>query len=149
LDDDGTIQLTDFGYSRIRHHERRSLSCARTGGKWRYAAPELANDGEQGWTTEASDIYSLALTYLELATLERPFPDKNDCGVTSMVQRGGRPAKPLKTRLLNEEQTARLWSLLEEMWDHDPTRRPAIAHVECMLKTSMSPSFPRKSLRPG
>ena len=149
MDDAGTIQLTDFGYSRIRHHERRSLSCARTGGKWRYAAPELANDGEQGWTTEASDIYSLALTFLELATLERPFLGKKDCAVPSIVQRGGRPAKPLKTQLLNEEQTARLWSLLEKMWDHDPAHRPVIAHVERMLKTSISPSFPRECLRPG
>jgi serine/threonine protein kinase len=146
LDERGNIVLGDFGLSRIRHAQNRTHTIDRSGGKRRYLAPELYADLPQGRTTEASDVYSLAMTFLALATLEQPFSDVKGHAVASAAGCGNRPAKPSKTPLLTSGQIDRLWPLLEKMWSHLPADRPSIAQVECELNTCVAPLFQRGPL---
>lgn len=145
LDENGVIVLGDFGLSRIRHAQNRTHTVDRSGGKDRYIAPELYAYQAQGRATEASDTYSLAMTFLALATLEQPFSDI-EFGRTaaSAAKCGMRPAKPSKTQLLSGRQIDRLWPLFEKMWSRLPADRPSIAQVECELNTFVVPAFQRE-----
>ena len=64
LGDDSRVRLAGLGLKRIVHAERMSIEQAS------YAAPEIAT-GQQ--PTEQSDVYSLALTLLEMITGTLPF----------------------------------------------------------------------------
>ena len=64
LGDDSRVRLAGLGLKRIVHSERMSIEQAS------YAAPEIAT-GQQ--PTEQSDVYSLALTLLEMITGTLPF----------------------------------------------------------------------------
>ena len=64
LGDDSRVRLAGLGLKRVVHSERMSLEQAS------YAAPEIAT-GQQ--PTEQSDVYSLALTLLEMITGTLPF----------------------------------------------------------------------------
>ena len=135
LDDNGMIYLTDFGLSRIKHEKSRSQTYFRAGGKLRYAAPELEMGSARSRTTEASDIYSLAMTFSALVSLEHPFPDIEDShDAASAARRGKRPGKPTETKLLNGRQIECLWLLLEKMWQQEPGSRSTVLQVEDELK---------------
>jgi len=64
LGDDSRVRLAGLGLKRVMHSEQMSIEQAS------YAAPEIAV-GQQ--PTEQSDVYSLALTLLELITGSLPF----------------------------------------------------------------------------
>ena len=64
LGDDSRVRLAGLGLKRVVHSERMSIEQAS------YAAPEIAT-GQQ--PTEQSDVYSLALTLLEMITGTLPF----------------------------------------------------------------------------
>jgi len=64
LGDDSRVRLAGLGLKRLVHSEQMSIEQAS------YAAPEIAS-GQQ--PTEQSDVYSLALTLLEMITGTLPF----------------------------------------------------------------------------
>ncbi len=64
LGDDSRVRLAGLGLKRVVHSENMSIEQAS------YAAPEIAS-GQQ--PTEQSDVYSLALTLLEMITGSLPF----------------------------------------------------------------------------
>lgn len=93
------------------------------GDKFRWAAPELfAPDGR---LTPASDIFSLAMTILELVTGERPFKEaKRSMEALFLLALGDRPArpsgeKPGSLRVLTDT----LWHLIEDCWKQNPEDR--------------------------
>jgi eukaryotic-like serine/threonine-protein kinase len=65
----GTIKISDFGLSKIVHDGTRQLTF-KGFGHIRYMAPE-------GWKKEKNtiqmDIYSMGITFFEMATLQHPF----------------------------------------------------------------------------
>lgn len=74
LINDGQIKITDFGLSKIVHDGTRQLTF-KGFGHIKYMAPE-------GWKKETNtiqmDIYSMGITFYELATLRHPYPLKDD-----------------------------------------------------------------------
>ena len=100
LGDDSRVRLAGLGLKRIVHSENMSIEQAS------YAAPEIAT-GQQ--PTEQSDVYSLALTLLEMITGTLPFvgetaaitlvaridkllPVSADLGpIAASLERAGRP----------------------------------------------------------
>jgi serine/threonine protein kinase len=146
LDDNGVIFLTDFGLCRIKHEQSRQTN-AHTCGKLRYAAPELEMGIARGRTNQASDIYSLAMTFFALAFFEHPFSDMEVAHeAASAAQRGKRPPKPHEMRLLNPRQIECFWLLLEKMWSQEPDNRPSVVQVEDELRTSVTPILQRRSI---
>lgn len=89
----------------------------------RWTAPELfAPDGR---LTPASDIFSLAMTILELITGERPFREvTRSTQALFLLAQGSRPVrpngeKPETLRVLTDP----LWYLVEDCWKHNPGDR--------------------------
>jgi serine/threonine protein kinase len=74
LINDGKLKITDFGLSKIVHDGTRQLTF-KGYGHIKYMAPE-------GWKKETNtiqmDIYSMGITFFELATLRHPYPLKED-----------------------------------------------------------------------
>jgi serine/threonine protein kinase len=147
LDDNGVIFLTDFGLCRIKHEQSRQTN-AHTCGKLRYAAPELEMGVARSRTNQASDIYSLAMTFFALASIDHPFSDIEVAHeAASAARRGQRPSKPEEMRLLNARQTECFWPLLEKMWSQEPDNRLSVVQVEYELRTSITPILQRETFR--
>ncbi|KAF8310625.1 kinase-like protein, partial [Clavulina sp. PMI_390] len=134
IDAEGQGILCDFGLSRIKHENTRSITEIVEGGKLRYLAPELVllpvNHSYR--STPASDCYAFAMTILELATLQKPFIEySNEKIASKAARRGVRPQQPPETvfRAMSDSTTTMLWELLEEMWAHEPTERPNMSQV--------------------
>ena len=67
--DEGRVKLADFGVSAFTHCE---LFESEAGGTELYMAPEAYNDGT---VSEFGDLWSLALTIIELGSFASPAPD--------------------------------------------------------------------------
>ena len=142
---EGQALLSDFGLCKLRHEVTRTLSRignVKEGGSSRYLAPEILNGDIIKWTPE-SDRYSLAMTFLELATLDRPFCEiSNEYAVIIAVGQGRRPQRPPALGNFETEKADMFWELLESMWDHNPTQRLLLPHVRTRLDALCLPLPP-------
>jgi serine/threonine protein kinase len=77
----GQAKLSDFGQSKIKIASSSSNSASSIG-TVRWKAPELF-DGEK--YTQKSDIYSLGMTFWEIASGQIPFPDEGDNAIVSVI----------------------------------------------------------------
>jgi serine/threonine protein kinase len=90
-------------------------------------SPEIAS-GTEGRINEKSDVYSLAMTIYALGTRSFPFGHiDRDTTACRMAREGERPQKLSSLGGLTLEETERLWSLMEKMWNHNPQRRPTMS----------------------
>lgn len=130
-DASGTVQLCDFGLSRIRYEITRTHTDIRSGGRLRFLAPELTAGSETFRIDEASDVYSLAMTIYALGTHGVPFKElPNEWAAAQAAQLGERPVIPASIGGLDPPTTARLHAVMAKMWDHEPTLRPATSVVQ-------------------
>lgn len=103
-------------------------------------APELFAETGALYPTEASDIYSLAMTFLAIVTLRPPFSEyRSDFTGSSALQKGVRPSRPEEMVSLTKSQADSLWVLLASMWDHEPSARPRGTSVYDYLKWRLRP----------
>jgi serine/threonine protein kinase len=111
MNNEGEALLCDFGLSRIRHEVARTRTDIRSGGRVPYLAPELLAGIDQYRTTEASDVYALAMTFVELGTLLPPFHGvvANEFKLSNLVQDGLRPAAPTTHGNLPLPKFQELW----------------------------------------
>jgi len=79
-------------------------------------APELLDEGASH--SYKTDIYALTMTALEVYTGDVPFAGVSDPQVIVRVLGNQRPARPAAVT------SDGLWSLWQEGWNQDPTRRP-------------------------
>ena len=87
-------------------------------------------DSKDSPYSDASDVYSLGMTILEVLTLRPPFSHRRyDTVVILDVIRGHRPHKPAEFFKL-------VWTLLELCWSADPIKRPNACVVEDWLNTA-------------
>lgn len=119
--------LCDFGLSRIRYEISRTHTTIHQGGRQRFVAPEITSGGE-GRVNEKSDIYALAMTVYALGTRSLPFGHiGQDAAACRVARKGERPPKCDSLGGLTREETERLWSLMERMWDRVPQGRPMMS----------------------
>lgn len=130
VDEYGTVQLCDFGLSRIRYEITRTHTNIQGGGRYRFLAPELTLGLENSRTNEASDVYSLAMTMYALGTRGSPFKEVNELAAAQAVQRGERPAIPTSLGGLDMSMTQMLSEIMVKMWIHKPVLRPSVATVQ-------------------
>jgi serine/threonine protein kinase len=117
ISDQNTALLCDFGLSRIRHEITRARTDIRPSGRVAYVAPELLAGPDRYRTTEATDVYALAMTFLELGTLLPPFyPVANELRLINMIQSGHRPTAPTTLGKLPLQDFQTLWSMMQRMW---------------------------------
>ncbi|KAF8303373.1 kinase-like protein, partial [Clavulina sp. PMI_390] len=131
IDFDHKPYLCDFGLSRIRHEVTRTRTILQEAGRPRFMAPELF----KRWTTSfrtssASDIFSLAMTFLNVWSGRPPFHElRNDLKVMSHFRKGERPDMPTDGVALAPELTEHLWEILCDMWAQEPDKRPSSSKV--------------------
>ncbi|KAF8317417.1 kinase-like protein [Clavulina sp. PMI_390] len=124
--------LCDFGRSRIRHEFSQKLSNQEQGGRIRFLAPELLNFPAEGFhSTQESDVFGVAMTYLNAWSGSRPFAEiKNEHRVISVLIKGQRPNKPAQPLVVLDEITkTEFWTLLANMWTHEPAQRPSSGKI--------------------
>jgi serine/threonine protein kinase len=131
LDQSYRAKLTDFGLSKIKT-ETQSQSMAKETNKdavgtVAWMAPELFE--RRGIYTQKSDIYSLGITFWELASRKIPFSDaSNPSLIPSWVSKGEREDIP-------KDCPPKLASLIAVCWEALPDKRPDADTVVTYLKS--------------
>jgi serine/threonine protein kinase len=135
MNEKGEALLCDFGLSRVRHEVTRTHTNIRSGGRVAYTAPELLAGPDPYRTTEASDIYAMAMTFVELGTLLPPFDGvaANEFRLSNLIQDGLRPAAPTTLGNLPLTKYQELWSLMQGMWASAEQRSLTSAQVHTLL----------------
>ncbi|KAF8314490.1 kinase-like protein, partial [Clavulina sp. PMI_390] len=136
LDKIGNPYLCDFGLSRIRHEVSRSQTMRPEGGNRRFLSPELlALDRGTFFSSRESDIFALAMTFLNIWTGRRPFSEvRDDYKVAAMVKAGLRPQKTAVAVRMKPEMEAALWELLANSWAQLPDDRLASSALsQCLI----------------
>ena len=131
LSSDWTPKISDFGLARHRIESTTRLSTKpgkHKGGTFRWAAPETFDSH----FTEASDVYSFAVTLWELASRALPYGDMADQAIMMAVYlREERPDL--------EQVEARcppmVIETIKKCWAHDPKDRPTFKVVAESLGT--------------
>jgi serine/threonine protein kinase len=148
--DNGRPLLCDFGRSRILSERGFTTGPATT---FRYTAPELLTSsdyhdmGQEDFAkvTKESDVYSLAMIFLQVCVIccpkpqanphqvftgKRPFYQLNDIRVVVVVGEGQRPNRKEYLRPPIKDP---LWKLLGECWNQNPRMRPTIGDIHVRL----------------
>ncbi|KAF8297425.1 kinase-like protein [Clavulina sp. PMI_390] len=125
----GDPLICDFGRSRIRHEVSR-LSEREEGGRARFLAPELSDGRTDRFSsTQESDIFALAMTFLNAWSGKLPFHEIGAHQVITILSRGQRPVCPTSSATLNPGIKEKFWGLLVDMWAHNVAKRPSINGV--------------------
>lgn len=134
VDESGTAQLCDFGFSRIRHEVSRTFTRIKSGGRLRFLAPELDFGDEDLRVNEASDVYSLGMVVYAMGTGYIPFSNhRKEMRAALAAQLGARPYRPDVFGDMDENSSGLLWAELQNMWCHEPSSRPSIGDVQTFL----------------
>ncbi|KAF8633770.1 hypothetical protein AX15_001276 [Amanita polypyramis BW_CC] len=123
IGDKGQPLLTDFALAQIE-----GTSITQTVGiadYYRWCAPEMC--AEPGTVSTKSDIYSLAMTTLELLTHEKPFARlKRGVHVIRKMEMGERPDRPDDKHAIERGLDEKMWELLWSCWAPNGEDRPSI-----------------------
>lgn len=121
VNSNGSAVLIDFGFSRLRFDESRSLTKIRSGGAIRFLAPELIME-DKFRTSEKSDVYAFGMLIYQLLYTVIPFYEtEKEMSVTAVLMRGGSPSHaPLPAARASSSAWSsldnELWSLLPLLW---------------------------------
>jgi serine/threonine protein kinase len=126
FDQDGCVQIFDFGLARIIPKGSDGHRLTGSTGTTRYMAPEVALCDDYAFS---ADIYSFAILLWEICTLQTAFVDIScPSSVFSQIVHGGvRPAiRKIGTKSLRE--------LLQASWHPNPDARPSFATIVAQLQ---------------
>ncbi len=132
LDEHYKARLTDFGLSKVKTETRSvSTKSSQSVGTIPWMAPELFS--RRAVFTKKSDIYSLGITFWELASRDIPFKDAASAELIPMwVAKGEREDIP-------KDCPEKLASLIKACWEGEPNKRPdAITVAEFLLSKEMN-----------
>ncbi len=126
LDENSHAKLTDFGLSKIKN-ETKTTTKGGSAGTPAWMAPELFE--RKAIYTQKSDVYSLGITFWEVAARKIPFADAhNPSVIPTWVMRGDREDIP-------KDCPPKLASLIKFCWDGDQAKRPTAARVVEFLRS--------------
>jgi serine/threonine protein kinase len=133
----GRAKLSDFGQSKIKVASSSGNS-ANSIGTIRWKAPELF-DGEK--YTQKSDIYSLGMTFWEIASRQIPFLDKEDNNIVSIiVSRGIREEIPPDCPKKFSSLIFSCWKgegpKADKRWLGNPADRPTARQITDYLRSN-------------
>lgn len=129
LDEQGKARLTDFGLSKVKNETKSLTKNAQKSkelvGTLPWIAAELF-DGEK--YTYKSDIYSLGITFWELASRQIPYAEHTSEAIPVFVSRGKREAIP-------EDCPEKLAYLIQQCWASNPEARPTASELANFMTT--------------
>jgi len=134
LDQSYRAKLTDFGLSKVKTETKSQSMATQTSkdavGTIAWMAPELFE--RRAIYTQKSDIYSLGITFWELASRKIPFADaSNPSLIPSWVSKGDREEIP-------KDCPQKLASLIAACWEGSPDKRPDADNVVTYLKSDVN-----------
>jgi len=130
IDDHGRPLLADFGLSKFME-DMTGMPFTQSRGvsdSYRWFAPELCS--APGVLSVYSDVFSYAMTVLEVMTGEHPFSHiRRTPEVLIRMQQGERPRRPVGDVYVQRGLDDKLWNLLTRCWVSEPEQRPNIHQV--------------------
>lgn len=147
LDNQYQAKLTDFGLSRIKDETRTALKTKQDVGTTRWMAPELFRiDGEPTYTYKC-DIFSLGITFWEVAARKLPYANRDQATIPYVVTEGGRDVIP-------PDCPEKLASLIQQCCKANPKERPTAAEIISYMHSdakTFTPSYKNdfRSLSPA
>ncbi|KAF9256247.1 kinase-like protein [Marasmius fiardii PR-910] len=130
INSEGNPLIGDFGLSKMMEDMTNTPFTQSNGvaNLYRWFAPEIYIGS--GSVSLSSDIYSFAMTVLELFTHQYPYSKiKHPPEVVLVVARKRPPPQPKEARVIERGLDDDMWKLLIECWDHIPSARPTIEEV--------------------
>ncbi|KAF5322677.1 hypothetical protein D9619_001133 [Psilocybe cf. subviscida] len=128
VNDRGYPLLSDFGLSKIIQEESVGIPLTQSSmmaDSCRYFAPEAFQ--EDGILSKATDIYSLAMTILEVLTHQQPYRNvKHHFEAGRRASQGTHPERPTEAEIVRRGLDEKLWTLLTRAWCVDPAGRPRV-----------------------
>jgi len=145
ITDTGDAHIADFGLSELVGEEKPSERystewyCA---GSPRWQAPELliATTKDEARRTKETDSFAYGRVMLELFTGQLPFSylSESTPSIFKMVLDGKFPERPLDKDVVSRGLDDKMWGLMENCWNINPTQRPSAAvildHLEAALQ---------------
>ncbi|KAF8163016.1 ras guanine nucleotide exchange factor domain-containing protein [Crassisporium funariophilum] len=127
---EGTARLCDFGLSKFLEDCGKGMTMSNSINP-RWFAPELLK--QTGPVSTHSDVWSFAMTCLEILSGEQPFSNITlDIAVMRNLDKGKLPDRP--GRLVTAQGlTDDMWALMRRCWHEKPKSRPSIADVKTAL----------------
>ncbi|KAF8995546.1 kinase-like domain-containing protein [Cyathus striatus] len=120
-------EIADFGGSRARKGDTTVLKYS-----IQYTSPEvlLHEEDTNGNVTSKSDVYSLAMTMLQVLSGRDPFPNINEMKLLRLLTstEGILPDHAVHTPIHSNDATSH-WQLMSDCWNRDPDARPTIKDV--------------------
>ena len=129
LNDTINCKLADFGSSRNVNMLLTNLTFTDGIGTPKYMAPEILHSLKYKMP---SDVYSFAITMLEICLWKNPFPEsefKYPWKIANFIAKGSRPS------LINEVTIPEIKQSIESSWLQDPKERISIDTILSLLQS--------------
>ncbi len=130
LDGHSNAKLTDFGLSQVKNETKSKTSATKTHqdtvGTVQWMAPELFK--RRAVFTQKADIYSLGITFWELAARKIPYARDTQAAIPTFVQQGEREDIP-------QDCPEKLAHLIQQCWANDPNARPSALEIARFMTT--------------
>ncbi|KAF8597605.1 WD40 repeat-like protein [Ceratobasidium sp. AG-I] len=138
---DGVAKINEFDYSILSEGTSKfSRTNQLSMGTLRWMAPELlqeqVEDGPPVVRNKSTDVYALGMTMLEIFTGRVPYHEFNyEMAIYGALYRKQLPRRPKELPEENKK-TSRMWELLVQCWDQDPSSRLDAEDIAPALQTS-------------
>lgn len=128
VSNEGVAKLNNVGISGFRNDLLRNAGTSNPSAAVRWTAPEVLRGTETG--SYAADVWSWAMTSVEIMTSQEPFAGKSEqVVILDVMVRKAIPTRPAGPILPQSDQGDRLWDLLKQCWSYDPSSRPSANQV--------------------
>ncbi|CAE7212996.1 unnamed protein product [Rhizoctonia solani] len=123
--DSGRAVISGFGHAKMIKDFQANFTGDNS--EYRYMGPEILDDAVLHF---GSDIWSWAMTSLEILTDEPPFGAKTrGIKVIQLIGANQRPERANHPRIEEYESSDDIWQLFEDCWKRQPEDRPSAREV--------------------
>ncbi len=128
LDGENKAKLTDFGLSRVKNETKSQTSLNRKDavGTLPWMAPELFK--RKAVYTQKSNIYSLGMTFWELASRKIPYIEDSQEAISTFVREGEREDIP-------KDCPQKFAYLIQQCWAGSSEARPTASNIAKFITT--------------
>ncbi|KAG8949039.1 hypothetical protein FRC04_009113 [Tulasnella sp. 424] len=133
VQDDGHAVLSDFSLAKLATPDAKNTQTNPQVNVFRYQAPEVILDEP---ISKASDVYSWAMTALEIITGDPPFHTWKSPGqlVAQVIMQSQIPNRSdYKSPVLDKHPE--IWNLFVRSWSRQPTERPTAKEIVEVLES--------------
>nr|KAJ3419454.1 hypothetical protein HK105_006940 [Polyrhizophydium stewartii] len=137
IDNEYRVCIADFGMAFAKVQSQADPR--RRGAAVRWIAPERFKRGYK--LAQPYDVFSFAMTAIEVMTGALPFADVvDDAAVSALIKRGSRPQRP-------SGMSDAMWDIVVACWNKDPSARPTFAGVVEKLSSVPAAVLDRDSVQ--